>query len=255
MDKNVQPLIEVKNLSAWYETRKILDSVSFEAFPNEITVILGRSGCGKTTLLKHLIGLYPIQQGEVEILGFSLKDIDEKEYEHFAHHIGVLFQNGALLNSITVAENVAIPLEQHTDLPAPIIEKLVSLKLQLVELSQAANLYPSQLSGGMRKRAALARALALDPPLLFCDEPSAGLDPVTLAALDRLFLRLKNDLHISIILVTHEIPSILRLADRIVFLENGKAAFVGTPSEALKTNIQPVREFFKQHESLPQPER
>ncbi len=242
--QNKPVVIQVENLSARFENRVILKEVSFRAYANEITVILGRSGCGKTTLLKHLIGLYPVQRGRVEVMEFSLAGIEEDDYHRFALRIGVLFQNGALLNSLTVAENVAIPLEQNTRLPRLMIDYLVRLKLHLVELETAADLYPPQLSGGMRKRAALARAIALDPPILFADEPSAGLDPVTLTALDQLFLRLKNDLGMTIVLVTHEVPSILHLADRIVFLDEGRVLYAGGLKEALESDIPPIKEFF-----------
>lgn len=245
-NQSTEPIISVHHLAATFDDREILKDISFEIYPGETTVILGSSGCGKTTVLKHLIGLYPVQKGDVTVMGFRLARAGEDELEAMARKMGVLFQNGALLNSLTVAENVAIPLEQHTRLSMDIIEYLVRVKLQVVELAQAYDLLPSQLSGGMRKRAALARALALDPPLLFCDEPSAGLDPVTLASLDRLFMKLKQNLGITIVMVTHEIPSILRLADRIIFLGEGTVLFTGTLPEALKCTIPPVQKFFKE---------
>ncbi len=240
-----EPIILVRNLSARFGRRVVLKEVNFQIYPNEIAVILGTSGCGKTTVLKHLFGLYPIQKGEVFLMGERLNEITEDDYQRLVRKVGVLFQNGALLNSLTVAENVAIPLEQHTRLPEDLIEYLVRVKLKLVELSQAFYLYPSQLSGGMRKRAALARALALDPPLLFCDEPSAGLDPLTLQALDELFLKLKNQLGITIVMVTHEIPSIFRLADRVIFLHRGEVIFNGSLPDAVARSPEPVREFFR----------
>lgn len=213
--------------------------------PNKITVILGKSGCGKTTVLKHLVGLYELQQGTVRIMDYDLNEITEDDYADLVRKMGVLFQNGALLNSLSVAENVAIPLEQNTLLSPGMIDYLVRVKLQLVELEDAYSLYPAQLSGGMRKRVALARALALDPPLLFCDEPSAGLDPVTLAALDDLFLKLRNSLGITLVLVTHEIPSIRRLADHIIFLDDGQVLFSGPLDAALKSDIPQIGHFFE----------
>ncbi len=239
-----ESVITVRNLSASFGDRQVLQDVSFTVFRNEITVILGSSGCGKTTTLKHLIGLYPIHKGEVEVLGVPLHSATEKELNQLYLKIGVLFQNGALLNSITVAENVAIPLEQHTRLPQSMIEDLVHLKLSLVELPNAGPLLPSQLSGGMKKRAALARAIAMDPPLLFCDEPSAGLDPITMSALDELILKLKHTLGMTIVLVTHEVPSIFRLADRIVFLDQGRVVFEGTLDDALQSSVPAIQEFF-----------
>lgn len=240
-----QKIIAVENLSAKFGEHTVLSGVDLSAYENQITVILGGSGSGKTTVLKHLIGLYPIQNGWVEVLEHNLQQIDEKEKNQLFLKMGVFYQNGALINSLTVAENVALPLEQHTDLPADIIADLVRLKLMLLNLEHAFELYPAELSGGMRKRAALARAIAMDPALLFCDEPGAGLDPVLLAALDDLILRLRDQLGISIVLVTHEVPSIFRLADRIVFLEQGRVLFEGLLREALTTGIPIIDEFFQ----------
>lgn len=238
-------IVAVEGLSAKFDDRPVLDEVSFAAYENQITVILGSSGSGKTTLLKHLIGLYPVQHGSVTILGQRLSKLEEKQRHTFFLKIGVLYQNGALLNSLTVAENIALPLEQHTQLPAALIEELVRLKLHLVNLDDAYGLYPAQLSGGMRKRAALARAIAMDPPVLFCDEPGAGLDPVLLASLDDLIRKLKEQLGMTIILVTHEISSIHRLADRIVFLSDGKVVFAGPLGEAQAAGIGEIDDFFR----------
>ncbi len=239
-----EAVIKVKNLSTSFEDSLVLDDVSFEAYANQITIILGKSGCGKTTLLKNLIGLYNPTGADVQVMGYQLRDIEERYYQEFAMQMGVLYQNGALINSLTIAENIAVPLQQHTSLPLKMIDKLIRVKLHLVGLENVLHLFPAQLSGGMRKRAALARALALDPPLLFCDEPSAGLDPVTLEALDKLILKMRDRLGMTIVLVTHEIPSIFRLADRIVFLDKGKVAFNGTLSAALKSGHPAIHEFF-----------
>jgi phospholipid/cholesterol/gamma-HCH transport system ATP-binding protein len=246
----MKPVIEVQNLNVSYGSQRILENINFEIYPNQITVILGKSGSGKTTVLKHLIGLQPIEDGYARVMEFQINGIDEENYERLSRRIGVLFQNGALLKSLTVGENVAIPLEQHTSLPEELVDYLVNLKLELVDLAGSRLLFPAQLSGGMRKRAAMARALAMDPPMLFCDEPSAGLDPVTLKALDHLFLKLKEDLGITIVLVTHEISTIRRLADRIVFLEDGKAIFSGTLQEGLSAGISSLNAFFSQSSSL-----
>ncbi|WP_456406254.1 ABC transporter ATP-binding protein [Caldithrix abyssi] len=241
MEKKV---IRVQNLVSGYDERIVLDDISFEVVEGEILVILGTSGCGKTTLLKHLMGLMQPYSGAIQLLGHDLLKADENEMLKMMRQIGVLFQNGALLNSITVAENVAIPLEQHTDLSKDLIEDLVRLKLSLVGLERAAHALPSELSGGMRKRAALARAIALDPKVLFADEPAAGLDPVTAAALDRLLLNLRDLLGMTLVVVTHEVGSIRRIADRILFLHEGKAVFYGKLSDALKSDIEPVQKFF-----------
>ncbi len=239
-----EPIIKVEHLSSGYEETVVLNDVSFEVFPGEILVVLGTSGCGKTTLLKNLIGLMRPFSGSIQMFGKSILNLNEPETVSLMRRIGVLFQNGALLNSISVADNVAIPLEQHTNLPEAMIEELVQLKLNLVGLPHAAHLRPSELSGGMRKRAALARAIALDPQILFADEPGAGLDPVTASSLDRLLLDLRKSLGMTLVVVTHEVGSIKRIADRILFLHQGTVAFYGKLSEALQSNIEPVRNFF-----------
>lgn len=237
-------LIEIRNLIAQYNDEVVLDDISIDIYPNEITVILGRSGCGKTTLLKNIIRLYEPTAGAVKIMGQDIIQMDEAEFNGMLRQIGVLFQNGALLNSLTVAENVAIPLEQHTNLPPVLIRRLVREKLHLVELDHALNLLPSQLSGGMRKRAALARAIALDPAILFGDEPTAGLDPVTAAALDKLLLKLRDILGMTLVIVTHELESIHRIADRVVFMEQGRVLFQGKLQAAKRSPITAIQRFF-----------
>ena len=239
-----EPVVRVQGLSFELDGRPILKDVNFEARSGEITAILGGSGSGKTTVLKHLLGLYVPGEGEVEVLGRNPYRIDEYEESDFYRNLGVLFQEGALLNSLTVNENVGLPLEQHTDLPEEFIRKLVGLKLQLVELENTGDLYPPMLSGGMLKRAALARAIAMDPQILFCDEPGAGLDPVTLSQLDKLILKLKEMLGMTVVIVTHEVSSIHRIADRIVFLENGESVFEGSVQQALVSDIPALKDFF-----------
>jgi len=237
-------LIDIKELTATIDNRKILSDISFHVDHGEILVILGSSGSGKTTLLKHMLGLYPSDEESITVLGKNPSLLDENEEVRFYRQLGVFFQDGALLNSMTVGENIALPLEQHTNLPAALIEKIVGLKLQLVNLDDCYHLFPKQLSGGMLKRAALARAIVMDPVLLFCDEPGAGLDPVAMASLDELILNLKKLLGMTVVMVTHEVASILRIADRIIFLEKGSIIFTGTINEALESDDPIVKEFF-----------
>ncbi|MDZ7340795.1 MAG: ATP-binding cassette domain-containing protein [candidate division KSB1 bacterium] len=240
----MKPIIQVKNLTTQFDHNVVLKDVSVDIYPHQITVILGRSGCGKTTFLKNLIRLIQPTAGSIEIMGQEVTAMEEVEFNRILRQIGVLFQNGALLNSLTVGENVAIPLEQHTNLPRGLIQRLVLTKLHLVELDHAIHLFPSQLSGGMRKRAALARAIALDPLILFGDEPTAGLDPITAAGLDQLLFKLRDLLNMTLVIVTHELASIQRIADRIIFLEQGQVLFQGTIQQALAANIPAIQHFF-----------
>jgi len=240
-----EKIIEVNNLSTRLGNEEILNDISFSAYKGEVTVILGGSGSGKTTLLKTILSLYDAYEGDVRILGKPLFKLDEKELDDLYMQMGVFYQEGALLNSLTVGENVALPLTQHTNLPNELIEHVVRMKLSLVNIEYAYDLFPSELSGGMLKRAAIARAIIMDPPILFCDEPGAGLDPVSLDQLDQLILSLKTQLGMSIVMVTHEVSSILRIANRIVFLSNGKLLFEGPFAEALSSDIPEIEEFFK----------
>ncbi|HHJ52194.1 MAG TPA: ATP-binding cassette domain-containing protein [Caldithrix abyssi] len=246
---NSTPVVQIKNLTSGYEERVILQDISLEIPEGQITVILGTSGCGKTTLLKHMIGLKQPTRGEIFLLGKNLLGLGEREAEQLFRRVGVLFQNGALLGSLPIHENVAIPLQQHTSLPDEVIEDMVRVKLALVGLESAYYLYPSELSGGMRKRAAVARAIALDPQVLFADEPAAGLDPVTAASLDDLLLSLKQQLRMTLVVVTHEIASIKRIADRIIYLHDRTVLFAGTLQDALQSELEPLRRFFNAAES------
>ncbi len=241
----MEPVISIRNLIAKYGDLTVLDDISVDIFPGEITVILGSSGCGKTTLLKNILRLVEPVSGSVKFWGEEILDLDDVQMEKILRKLGVLFQSGALLNSISVYENISIPLELHTKLPRPLIDRIIQVKLNLVNLSEALYKFPSELSGGMKKRAALARAIALDPKILFCDEPSAGLDPLTAASLDELILSLKKQLKMTIVVVTHELASIHRIADKIIFLEEGKMLFNGTLEEAKKAGIPQIDTFFE----------
>jgi phospholipid/cholesterol/gamma-HCH transport system ATP-binding protein len=240
----METIIEVNGLSSTLDDKLILSNVGFQAMRGEITAILGSSGSGKTTVLKHLLGIYPSQGNSVSVNGVNPSRLDEAEEKGFYRQLGVLYQEGALLNSMTVGENVGLPLDQHYGYPAGMIESIVRMKLHQVNLDDAYDKYPPQLSGGMLKRAAIARAIVMDPLLLLCDEPGAGLDPVTMSQLDHLIMDLKEKLGMSVIMVTHEVPTTLRMADRIVFLENGKSIYQGSPQNALESGPPQVRNFF-----------
>ncbi len=237
-------IIEVEGLSASFDSKEILSGISFSAYDKQTTVLLGGSGSGKTTILRHILGLHSVKNGTIKISGKDITRLEENEQTQLYLQMGVFYQTGGLFSSLTVGENVALPLEQHTDLPDEIIYDIALQKLSLVNLEHTYQMYPSQLSGGMSKRVALARAIVMDPPMLFCDEPGAGLDPVSLAALDELINHLKKQLGMSIIIVTHEVSSIMRIADRIVFLDEGKVIFEGTVSEALSSNKDALINFF-----------
>jgi phospholipid/cholesterol/gamma-HCH transport system ATP-binding protein len=248
MTPQQNPVARVANVSVQYGTVKVLSDISTDINPAEIRVILGASGCGKTTLLKTMVGLLKPTAGSVRLFGVEIKDQDDPATVEVLKKAGVLFQNGALLGSLTVEENVGLPLQMHTDFPPQLVREIVAYKLALVKLTGAGPLLPSELSGGMRKRAALARALVLDPPLLFCDEPSAGLDPSTAAGLDRLLLSLRDSLGITVVVVTHELHSIESIADNISFLHNGALFFSGPLAAARTLTGGPVNDFFSRKE-------
>jgi len=212
-------IVQVKDLIAGYDREIILDHISFDVLEGEIFIILGGSGCGKSTLLKHLIGLMKPLSGQVIIDGNDISNCDEITFKNILRKIGVLYQSSALFCSMTLAENVSLPIQEYTDLPKKLVDTLVKIKLNLVNLNGYENHLPSEISGGMKKRAGLARAMALNPKILFFDEPSAGLDPVTSVELDNLILSLNKNLGTTMVIVTHELPSIFNVAHRIIMLD------------------------------------
>ncbi len=209
----------MRELSAGYGDKAILRDINFDVFPGEIFIILGGSGCGKSTLLKHIIGLIPPLSGKVRIAGTEITGCTQDTYRDFLKNIGVLYQSGALISSMTLYENVALPIREYTSLAEDEIERLVSMKLRLVDLEGFENHLPSEISGGMKKRAGLARAMALNPGILFFDEPTAGLDPITSAEIDELILKVNRSLGTTMVIVTHELQSIFRLAKRVIMLD------------------------------------
>ena len=250
--------IRVCGVTKVFGTRTVLDAINLEVRKGETLVILGGSGSGKSTLLRLMIGNERYNGGDIFVASMNgeadansaaapaekcLRAMTADEIDEYRKSIGVLFQSGALFNSMTVADNVALPLREHTDLQEETIEIMVKIKLELVGLRQHADKMPSELSGGMKKRAGLARAIALDPKILFYDEPSAGLDPVTSAEIDQLILDLNNKLGVTSVVVTHEMDSAFRIADRMVLLDRGKFIVSGTPQEMRDSTDPLVRQF------------
>jgi len=226
-----EAVIEISKLVRNFGAQRVLDGINLDVSRGEIMVIMGGSGCGKSTLLRHLIGSLIPDEGYVKLFGHDTSVMSEKELDEVRKRFGILFQSGALFNSMTVGDNVALPLREHTNLDETTIEIMVKIKLELVGLREHANKMPAMLSGGMKKRAGLARAIALDPQILFYDEPSAGLDPVTSAQIDQLIIDLTRKLHVTSVVVTHEMDSAFTIADRMCMLDKGRVLKLGTRQE------------------------
>jgi len=246
------PIIEIKELETFYGPRKVLDGIDLEIMPGETMAILGRSGCGKSTLLRHMIGLSKPGVGKIFIKGKDITALSEQEMLPIRRNIGMLFQGAALFNSMTVGDNVALPLREHTELEESTIKIMTRMKLDQVGLSGFEDFMPAQLSGGMKKRAALARAIAMDPDILFCDEPSAGLDPIVAVGIDHLILKLKKAFHMTIVVVTHELESVFIISDRVALLDSGKIIALGTLSQLKESANEKVQQFFNR---IPDPEK
>jgi len=245
-----KPIIQVEDLRAGYGNDIILDQVSFNVYEGEVFVILGGSGCGKSTLLKTMIGLIRPYSGQIIVDDDAVSTDDEAQLQRVLRKIGVLYQGAALFGSMTIAENVALPIEEYTDLSRESVNMLVRMKLGLVNLQGYENHFPSELSGGMKKRAGLARAMALNPKILFFDEPSAGLDPITSAELDDLILHLNRSLGTTMVIVTHELESIFTVAQRIIMLDkHAKGIIAEGDPRYLRDHSQNqfVKQFFNRH--------
>ncbi len=247
MRENSNTIIRVENLTAGYGDVAIIKDVNFEVKAGEIFVILGGSGCGKSTLMKHMIGLLPPVSGKVLIDGKDIVTAKGQDKIEILKGIGVMYQNGALFGSMNLIENICLVLEEYTDLPKDAMEFIARMRLKVVSLDGSEYKMPSEISGGMKKRAAIARAMALDPKILFLDEPSAGLDPITSSQLDDLIIELSRSLGITFVIVTHELPSIYKVADRVVMLDKNTKSIIATgkPDDLRDNSDNPwVRQFF-----------
>jgi phospholipid/cholesterol/gamma-HCH transport system ATP-binding protein len=246
-------IVEVTHLSRKFGDRAVIDDLSFTIHRGETLVIMGGSGCGKSTLLRHIIGVMRPTAGSVKIFGEEITAMNDRQIANIRRRFGMLFQSGALLASLTVGENVALPLLQHTDMSIDEIEETVTQKLQMVGLNGFNNLKPSEISGGMRKRVGLARALALDPELLFSDEPTSGLDPIMTAVVDKLTLELTQGEGMTAVVVTHDMTSAFRIATRMIMLGRGRILAQGTPDE-IRTHPDPeVQQFINGEPDGPMP--
>lgn len=239
------PVIEVHNVTTKFGAQTVHENVSLDVRRGEILCLVGGSGSGKTTLLREILGLQPVTSGTIRLFGVGVGTAEEQQTNEVKRRIGVLFQRGALFGSLTVLENVGLPLREHTKLQSNLIDEIATLKISMVGLEEdSATKFPRQLSGGMVKRVGLARALALDPELLMLDEPTSGLDPVGARALDELIVDLKSSLGFTVLLVTHDLDSIRRVSDRVAMLGHGKLLAIGTVDELEKSSDPTVRDYF-----------
>jgi len=242
---NREVVVRAEDLHKAFGDRRILNGTTLDIYKGETFVIMGGSGCGKSTLLRHLIGALKPDSGKVSLLGKLLTALDESEMDEVRKKIGMCFQSSALFDSMTVGENISLPLREHTKLDENVINIVVKMKLELVGLRGFQDLMPSQLSGGMRKRVGLARAIVMDPQIIFYDEPTAGLDPIVAAVIDKPILDLSKKLSITSVVVTHDMKSVFRIADRMAMLYLGKVLQVGTPDEIKNTKNELIQQFIK----------
>jgi phospholipid/cholesterol/gamma-HCH transport system ATP-binding protein len=253
------PIIVVKDLAARFGKNVVFEGVNFQVYKGEVLVIVGASGCGKSTLLRIMIGLQKPYSGQVLYQGTDITHAEEKELNEYRQNIGVLFQSGALFSSMTIKENIELPLQEYTDLDPAMIDTIIKMKLGLVNLAGYENYHPSELSGGMKKRAGIARAIALDPRVLFFDELSAGLDPVTAAELDDLIIKTDEALGTTMVIVTHELESIYKIAHRVLMLDKEAKGIIaeGKPLELKEQATDPrVKSFFlRQKPATPDEQR
>jgi len=243
------PDIALTDVSVGYGDRVVLSGITTVLPGGKVSVILGGSGCGKSTLLRNIIGLVPIQSGRIVLGGRDMEHLSPEDRLDTRRRMGVLFQDGALLGSLRLGENIALPLREHTELTNSLIEEVVGMKLKLVGLADFTDYFPSELSGGMRKRAGLARAMALDPAVLLCDEPTSGLDPITAADMDQLILELRTTFAMTIVVVSHDLESLTAIADHVVVLSEGKMLFEGSLPELTACDDPFIRQFLARQPS------
>lgn len=241
------PMISIRGLSTFYDSRKILSDINLDIEEGERMVILGASGCGKTTLMRHLTGLMKPESGSIIIDGTDIVPMNEEQLDNVRKKMGVLFQSAALFNSVSIGENVALPLKEHTALNEKVIQIMTRMKLEQVGLAGFEDLMPGELSGGMKKRAGLARAMAMDPKMLFFDEPSAGLDPIVADGIDNLILKISKAFKTTMVVVTHDLKSAFKIADRITLLFKGSILVSGKPEELRNSKDQRVQDFLDGH--------